>query len=154
MSAQDEKERSRSIFNIPPYRPGGLQGSTHGDYDGPARRDLRRHPWNLTGRDGPMSTNTSAAVQLFMREGVPPERVVGKKLPPPPIYTEARENGLYIQRNVSVRLRDGIRIFVDIYRPDGIAGEPDLQREIRKWTWRSAAPSSSETAAARHFARW
>ena len=73
-----------------------------------------------------MSTNTTAEVQLFMRDGVPPERVVAKKLPPPPVYVEIRENGLYIQRNVSVRLQDGTRIFVDIYRPEGIEGEHDL----------------------------
>lgn len=63
----------------------------------------------------------AAQVQLFMREGVPPQRVVGKKVPPPPVYTECRENGLHIERNVSVFLRDGVRIFIDIYRPNGPA---------------------------------
>lgn len=61
-----------------------------------------------------------------MREGVHPERVVGKKVPPPPQFTEQRENGLIIQRNVPVTLRDGVRIFIDIYRPDGAAGEHDV----------------------------
>jgi predicted acyl esterase len=68
----------------------------------------------------------SEEVQLFMRAGVPPEQVVGKKVPPPPVRMDVCENGLFIQRNVSVTLRDGTRIFVDIYRPDGAAGEADL----------------------------
>jgi predicted acyl esterase len=54
---------------------------------------------------------------LIMRDGVHPTRVVGKKVPPPPQYTETRESGLHIERNVSVRLRDGIEILIDIYRP-------------------------------------
>jgi predicted acyl esterase len=66
------------------------------------------------------------AFELIMREGVHPTRVVGKKVPPPPEYLEVRENGLHIERNVMVRMRDGVRIFVDIYRPDGAAGERDL----------------------------
>ena len=61
-----------------------------------------------------------------MREGVDPKLVVGKKVPPPPERSESRENGLRIERNLSVRLRDGVRIFVDVYRPDGAAGERDL----------------------------
>lgn len=74
-----------------------------------------------------MSMQAAAEVQLIMREGVRPERVVGKKIPPPPVHAEVHENGLYIERNVTVRLRDGTRIFVDIYRPDGSAsGESDL----------------------------
>ena len=68
----------------------------------------------------------SQEVQLFMRAGVPPEQVVGKKVPPPPVRMDICENGLFLQRNVSVTLRDGTRIFVDIYRPDGAAGEADL----------------------------
>ncbi|MFL6605807.1 MAG: CocE/NonD family hydrolase [Steroidobacteraceae bacterium] len=73
-----------------------------------------------------MPTSSIEQVQLIMRPGVPPQNVVGKKIPPPPLHAEVRENGLYIERNVAVRLRDGTRIFVDIYRPDGTAGEQDL----------------------------
>jgi|KBSSwiStaDraftv2_1062776.scaffolds.fasta_scaffold00422_23 predicted acyl esterase len=73
-----------------------------------------------------MSMHATPEVQLIMREGVPPDRVIGKRVPPPPLYTEARENGLFIERNVPVRLRDGTGIFVDIYRPDGTAGKSDL----------------------------
>ena len=57
-----------------------------------------------------------------MRAGVHPSLVVGKKVPPPPDYVEVRESGLLIQRNVKVRMRDGIEIFVDIYRPDPAPG--------------------------------
>jgi predicted acyl esterase len=73
-----------------------------------------------------MSTHATAEMQLIMREGVPPGQVVGKKIPPPPVYAETRENGLHIERNVAVKLRDGTRIFVDVYRPDNTGGESDL----------------------------
>ncbi len=62
------------------------------------------------------------AFELIMREGVHPSRVVGKKVPPPPLYSETRENGLHIARNICVRLRDGVEILVDIYRPDPASG--------------------------------
>jgi uncharacterized protein len=57
--------------------------------------------------------------QLIMKEGVHPSQVVGKKAPPPPDYVDTREGGLHIERNLQVALRDGVRIFVDLYRPDG-----------------------------------
>jgi predicted acyl esterase len=63
---------------------------------------------------------------LIMRAGVDPQRVVGKKVPPPPQAGSLRENGLLIERNIPVRLRDGVRIYVDIYRPEGARGERDL----------------------------
>jgi uncharacterized protein len=63
---------------------------------------------------------------LVMRAGVHPTRVVGKKVPPPPDYVESHESGMHIERNVSVHLRDGTRIYIDIYRPDGAAGQRDL----------------------------
>ena len=64
-----------------------------------------------------MAQAANSKVELIMRPGVPPERVVGKKAPPPPVYTEVRESGLLIERNVPVKLRDGVRIYIDIYRP-------------------------------------
>jgi uncharacterized protein len=65
-------------------------------------------------------------MKLIMREGVHPSKVVGKKVPPPPDFTESHESGMLIQRNVPVRLRDGVRIFVDIYRPAGTQLVPVL----------------------------
>src|ERR1700710_2608114 len=73
-----------------------------------------------------MTQPGNSSFELLMRAGVHPTRVVGKKVPPPPDYSELRENGMYIERNVPVTLRDGVRIFVDIYRPDGVAGELDV----------------------------
>ena len=67
-----------------------------------------------------------AGFELIMRAGVHPSRVVGKKVPPPPDHVELHESAMYIERNVSVHLRDGTRIFVDIYRPDGAAGLRDV----------------------------
>lgn len=46
--------------------------------------------------------------------------------PPPPDYNLRRENGLVIERNVAVKLRDGVRIYVDVYRADGPVGEKSL----------------------------
>ena len=57
-------------------------------------------------------------LDLIMRPGVHPSQVEGKRVPPPPTYVESRERGLHIVRNVAVPLRDGISIFIDIYRPD------------------------------------
>jgi len=68
----------------------------------------------------------NASFELIMREGVHPASVVGKRVPPPPKHIELHESGMYIERNVSVGLRDGTRIFIDIYRPDGPAGLRDI----------------------------
>ena len=65
-----------------------------------------------------------SGLNLIMRPGVHPSQVVGKRVPPPPTYTESRERGLHIERNVSVPLRDGVSIFVDIYRPDSATTKP------------------------------
>src|ERR1700727_2085549 len=67
-------------------------------------------------------TDADTPVELIMRAGVHPSLVVGKKVPPLPDYVEVRESGLLIQRNVKVRMRDGVEIFVDIYRPDPAPG--------------------------------
>jgi uncharacterized protein len=61
----------------------------------------------------------TAVFSPIMRQGVPPGKVVGRKPPPPPVPIELRENGLRIFRNAEVRLRDGVRIFVDVYRSSG-----------------------------------
>ncbi len=73
-----------------------------------------------------MAQAANPKVELIMRAGVPPERVVGKKVPPPPVYTEARENGLLIERNIAVPMRDGVRIYIDVYRPANEPGDHAL----------------------------
>ncbi len=69
---------------------------------------------------------SNSSFELIYRQGVPPEQVVGKRVPPLPTYSQRRENGLLIERNLTVTMRDGVRIFIDLYRPDGAAGEQDL----------------------------
>src|SRR5262245_22852145 len=66
------------------------------------------------------------SLKLIMRAGVHPDQVVGRKVPPPPLYSEGIENGLLILRNVSVALRDGVRMYVDVYRPAEAAGTRGL----------------------------
>ena len=73
-----------------------------------------------------MTEAVKPAFDLIMREGVDPQSVVGKKVPPSPHFSQSRENGLRIERNVPVRLRDGVNILIDLYRPDGDAGERGL----------------------------
>lgn len=60
---------------------------------------------------------------LIMRPGVHPRQVVGKKIPPPPEFSDRCEDGLRIERNVAVPLRDGVRILIDIYTPQ-LASQP------------------------------
>jgi uncharacterized protein len=64
--------------------------------------------------------------QLIMREGLPQDKWIGAAPLPPPDYHARRESGLYIERNVPVTLRDGVKIFIDVYRPDGRADARDL----------------------------
>src|SRR6185503_15572166 len=65
----------------------------------------------------------NSGFEVIMRPGVHPDRVVGKKAPPPPVHSLVSENGMIIERNASVRLRDGVRIYVDVYRPAGTVGD-------------------------------
>lgn len=37
---------------------------------------------------------------------------------PPPVYSRKIENGMIIERNVPVRMRDGVEIFADVLRPE------------------------------------
>lgn len=70
-----------------------------------------------------MKQPANSKIELIMRPGVHPDRVIGKKAPPPPLYRETRESGLLIERNIPVRMRDGVRIYVDVYRPaEGVRG--------------------------------
>lgn len=63
-----------------------------------------------------MGTDSDAR-EIIMRPGVDPRTVVGKPPPPPLRHEIVRGDGLIIERDVPVRLRDGTRIYVDIYRP-------------------------------------
>jgi predicted acyl esterase len=51
-----------------------------------------------------------------MRKGVDPASAPNKPPLPPRAYATWEEDGLRIERNVEVTLRDGVRILVDIYR--------------------------------------
>ena len=60
----------------------------------------------------------SDGFELIMRPGTPPQLAPGRKQAPPPMQGLTREHGLLIERNVRVAMRDGVRIYIDIYRPD------------------------------------
>lgn len=55
--------------------------------------------------------------QLLMRPGVDPRTAPNKPPLPPLAYDERVELGMLIQRNVAVPMRDGVRIYIDVYRP-------------------------------------
>jgi predicted acyl esterase len=57
-------------------------------------------------------SNRSDTEMLF-RPGVPPESAGW----PGPEYSVATEGGMRIERNVAVPMRDGLRLLVDVYRP-------------------------------------
>jgi uncharacterized protein len=57
--------------------------------------------------------------ELIMRDGVNPASAPNKPPLPPRDYARWEEDGLLIERNVEVTMRDGVRILVDIYRPAG-----------------------------------
>ena len=59
-----------------------------------------------------------SSFQPIMRVGKPPSEATGKPLLLGPEYRIRRENGLRIEQNVSVAMRDGTRILIDVYSPD------------------------------------
>jgi predicted acyl esterase len=63
---------------------------------------------------------------LIMRPGVDPHTAPNKPPLPPADHVTLRQQGLFIERNVRVPLRDGVRIYLDLYRPQGLAGVVDL----------------------------
>ena len=63
--------------------------------------------------------------ELIMRDGVDPSTAPNKPPLPPREYARREEDGLLIERNVEVPMRDGVRILVDIYRPAD-AADADL----------------------------
>ena len=61
--------------------------------------------------------------EIITRPAVDPATVTGKP-PPPPLRHELVDHGhLIVERDAPVVLRDGVRIFVDIYRPSREATE-------------------------------
>jgi uncharacterized protein len=62
--------------------------------------------------------------ELLTRPGVDPRTAPNKPPLLPLTYDERVEHGVLIQRNVSVPLRDGVRIYVDVYRP------PEIERGL------------------------
>jgi len=66
------------------------------------------------------------AFETIMRPGVDPRSAPNKPPLPPAQYDSRVEQGLQIERNVRVPLRDGIHLLVDVYRAAGPTGERDL----------------------------
>lgn len=54
---------------------------------------------------------------IIMRPGVDPASVVGKPPPPPLAHELLQLDGLVLERDAAVALRDGTRIYLDVYRP-------------------------------------
>jgi predicted acyl esterase len=65
---------------------------------------------------------------LIMKDGVDPATAPGKPPLPPREHQQRVEDGLLIDRNIAVTMRDGVRILVDLYRPaeapDGAPNAP------------------------------
>src|SRR5690606_38116879 len=78
-------------------------------------------------RQGGSGMTGTSAVPLIMRAGVDPASAPHKPPLPPRDYARWEEDGLLIERNVEVTLRDGVRILIDIYRP---ADAPDADLPI------------------------
>jgi predicted acyl esterase len=69
---------------------------------------------------------TGTGFAPIMRPGVDPHTAPNKPPLPPIDYALRHEAGLVIERNVAIPLRDGVRIYADVYRPEGPRGEADL----------------------------
>jgi predicted acyl esterase len=69
---------------------------------------------------------TQDGFTLIMQEGQDPFSNPFKPPLPTTDYARIEEDGLVFERNVPVTMRDGIRIYVDIYRPAGALGGKDL----------------------------
>ena len=64
----------------------------------------------------------SKGFELIMRPGVSPQLAPGRKQASPPTHSVVYERGLRIERNVRVAMRDGVHIYIDIYRPENLLG--------------------------------
>ena len=68
----------------------------------------------------------SEEFELIMLPGTDPATNPYKPPLPPKEQVRIVEDGLILDRNVPVTMRDGVTIYVDIFRPEGEAGERDL----------------------------
>ena len=73
-----------------------------------------------------MIQDTGKTFELIMRAGVDPATAAFKPPLPPKDYHRSIEGDVLIERNLAVTLRDGVRIYIDLYRPSGPAGGRDL----------------------------
>src|SRR3569833_3112631 len=62
----------------------------------------------------------------IMRAGIDPASAPNKPPLPPIDHLCLIELGVAVERNAVIRLRDGVSIYCDVYRPVGPAGEADL----------------------------
>jgi len=63
-----------------------------------------------------------ATFQPIMRDGADPLRAVGKPPHPGTAHDVIVADGLRIEHNIEVRMRDGIAILIDVYRPADQSG--------------------------------
>lgn len=62
--------------------------------------------------------------EVITRPGLDPATAEGKPPLPPLAYTVEERDGIRIERNSAIPMRDGVRIYADVYRPAGT--ETDL----------------------------
>ena len=75
-------------------------------------------------KSGPFFPNPVADALRFvplMRPGTAPYTHPTKPPPPREDHDRRIEQGLVIERNCRIRLRDGVEILCDLYRPEGVA---------------------------------
>lgn len=63
-------------------------------------------------------------VRVLLRKAVPPEATKGRF--PPLMPGTSVVDGIVIERDVAIKLRDGVTIYADIYRPDGQTAIPAI----------------------------
>ena len=78
-------------------------------------------------------------IDVIYYRSTPLDAPLETKLPGTGIYPSLDphtyvENGIRVDQDVAVKLRDGVTIYVDVYRPDGPAGEKDLPA-ILSWSY-------------------
>jgi len=65
-------------------------------------------------------------IEVLYRKSRPPAVGDTKLTYPPPLPSVTVENGMRIERDVSLPLRDGTIIYTDIYRPEGATNVPSI----------------------------